>query len=110
GRRPSRSPQPDRRAVDLAAGDRAGLGGHLHPRHLHRLGDSHRRRGLDRRAHRLVLAQAPPPPATPGAAVNEPERDTTIDVSGLPTFALGARTPMFWGVVLLMAIETTMLA
>jgi cytochrome c oxidase subunit 3 len=42
--------------------------------------------------------------------VNEPERDTTIDVSGLPTFALGARTPIFWGVVLLMAIETTMLA
>jgi cytochrome c oxidase subunit III len=42
--------------------------------------------------------------------VSEPERDTTIDVSGLPTFALGARTPMFWGVVLLMAIETTMLA
>jgi cytochrome c oxidase subunit III len=42
--------------------------------------------------------------------VSEPERDTTIDVSGLPTFALGARTPIFWGVVLLMAIETTMLA
>jgi cytochrome c oxidase subunit III len=34
---------------------------------------------------------------------------TTIDVSGLPTVAFGARTPLFWGVVLLMAIETTML-
>lgn len=33
-----------------------------------------------------------------------------IDVSGLPTVAFGARTPMFWGVVLLMCIETTMLA
>jgi cytochrome c oxidase subunit 3 len=42
--------------------------------------------------------------------MSEPARDTTIDVSHLPTFALGARTPMFWGVVLLMAIETTMLA
>jgi cytochrome c oxidase subunit III len=42
--------------------------------------------------------------------VSEPERETTIDVSGLPTFALGARTPIFWGVVLLMAIETTILA
>ncbi len=36
--------------------------------------------------------------------------DRIIDVSDLPTFALGARTPMFWGVVLLMAIDTTMLA
>ncbi|HVT06197.1 MAG TPA: hypothetical protein VHO67_02010 [Polyangia bacterium] len=43
--------------------------------------------------------------ATPGAT-----QDRTIDVSELPTFAFGARTPLFWGVVLLMAIETTMLA
>lgn len=42
--------------------------------------------------------------------MSEPAPERTIDVSALPTFALGARTPMFWGVVLLMAIETTMLA
>ncbi len=44
----------------------------------------------------------------PDATDETPDR--TIDVSSLPTFAMGARTPMFWGVVLLMAIETTMLA
>lgn len=33
-----------------------------------------------------------------------------IDVSRLPTFAFGVRAPMFWGVVCLVAIESTMFA
>ena len=34
----------------------------------------------------------------------------TIDVSKLPTVAFGKRTPIFWGVLLLIAIEATTLA
>jgi cytochrome c oxidase subunit III len=44
----------------------------------------------------------------PGTTESTPT--PTLDVSDLPAFAFGARTPIFWGVVLLMAIETTMLA
>jgi heme/copper-type cytochrome/quinol oxidase subunit 3 len=48
-----------------------------------------------------------PPASEAGRA--KPGR-SALDVSTLPPYALGARTTMFWGVVLLMAIETTMLA
>ncbi len=34
----------------------------------------------------------------------------TLDVSGLPSFAFGPRDPLWWGVMLLIAIEGTMLA
>ena len=40
----------------------------------------------------------------------QPRPRAVLDVSPLPAWALGSRTPMFWGVVLLMCIETTMLA
>lgn len=40
--------------------------------------------------------------------MSAPKRD--IDVSALPTHAFGARDPVWWAVVLVIAIETTMFA
>jgi cytochrome c oxidase subunit 3 len=40
-------------------------------------------------------------------ALADPARPATIDVSGLPTTAFGHRAPLWWGVILLIAIEST---
>jgi len=44
------------------------------------------------------------------SAIASPEARTEIDVSALPMYAFGARSPMFWGTALLCCIEGTALA
>jgi heme/copper-type cytochrome/quinol oxidase subunit 3 len=76
--------------------------------------------GLDSgrdRGHRLVLAQAldrRTAPGIGGAAMSEPTRDRqppqALDICHLPTFAFGQRSPMWWGTMGLIAIETTVFA
>src|SRR5205085_12451567 len=46
--------------------------------------------------------------ANPGAT--PPESPRLLDVSGLPTHAFGNRAPLWWGVLLLVAIESTAMA
>jgi heme/copper-type cytochrome/quinol oxidase subunit 3 len=38
------------------------------------------------------------------------QRGAALDVSGMPTFAFGARSPMWWGTMGLVAIESTVFA